>query len=564
MVDKKRQSIDGFVPRGQLGGKPRRKSYGGAPVLTPRAPAKKQVKSKSIEAEIDSIALKKELQDSLKDLDVQRDDDFTDLEQQPKKPRRTKNIDKLQLKLDRKNKKRARKGKKKLNKKQFRVRRFFKRLLILILLAVLGYGGYFAYNAIKATGSIFDGSIFGFLHEQELMRDKNGRTNILVFGTEPEDHDGSHLTDSIILISLNQDDSSVYMISLPRDLYVEHVYADGVTRTRGKINEIYYYGMLQSVNKNGYEDEKRDDKAGAAELKRAVTDVTGLDVQYYIHLSWDSVRQVTNALGGIEVTIESDDPRGLYDPSCGVKYAQGETAHLNGEQALALARARGAFGGYGFSSSNFVRERNQQAILRGMQQKALANGTLANSQTVVDLMNALGDTLSTDFQTSEVRTLARVAKNMNAEEITTVPLFDPENNIAYVTTAMMNDISYVVSMAGLNDFSEIRQYIRSIIVLAEGWEKERAVIDVLNGSGVSGLAAAKARQVQESGFQVGAIDTAPTDDYVGVTIYKLNNDNPATAKKLAEVYSVNVKDIAQANGAITPSDGADFIIIFGQ
>jgi LCP family protein required for cell wall assembly len=566
MERKEKQSIDGFVPRGQLAGKPNKKVYGGAPVLASRQPVKKQVKSRTIEAETDAIALKKQLQDSLRDLDVNQGNDFTDLKRVSRTDRassRAKKADKLQLKLDKKNKKRERRGRSRLTVKQFKVRRWVKRIFILILIAILGYSGYLAYSAIKATDSIFDGGIFGFLQEQELMRDSNGRTNILIFGTEPEDHDGSNLTDSIIVVSLNQDDSSVYMTSLPRDLYIRHVYSDGVTTTRGKINEVYYYGRLQNQKRNNFSrlDEEGDDKSGATELKRAATTVTGLDIQYYVHLSWDAVRQVTDALGGIDVKIESDDSRGLYDPATGIKYTQGEVAHLDGEKALALVRSRGAFGGYGFSSSNFARERNQQAILRGMQQKALESGQLSNPQTVVDLLNALGDTLITDFQTSEVRTLAKVAKNMNPDRIITIPLMDPENNISYVTTGMIDGISYVMATAGRDNFKDIHEYIHEM-VFAEGWEKERAIIDVLNGSGVSGLAASKAQNVKGEGFRVGEIGTAPTSDYIGVTIYRVNN-KPATAKQLAELYGVEIEDMA-TTGGVVPSADADFVIIFGR
>jgi LCP family protein required for cell wall assembly len=560
MERKPKQSIDGLVPRGQLGGKARR-VYGGAPVLMPREPVAGQ---KLAEAELDSLALKKDLQDSLNNLGVDRANDFTDLERSPQETGRTRRMDKFQRKLDQKNKKRAKKGREALTGRQFRVRRWLKRILIVILLAVLGYAGYFVYNAIRATGNIFDGNIFGFLEEQELMRDEKGRTNILVFGTEPEDHDGSNLTDSIIVASLNQDDGSVYMVSLPRDLYVKHVYADGVTTTRGKVNEVYYYGRLQNQQKNGMkEDEKRDDKAGAAELGKVATEVTGLEIQYYMHLSWDSVRKVTDALGGLDVKIESDDPRGLYDPATGVDYAQGEIAYLDGDAALALVRSRGAFGGWGFSSSNFARERNQQAILRGMQEKAAANGTLANPQTVVDLMNALGDTISTDFQTSEVRTLAKVAKNMKPEAIVSIPLMDVANGINYVVTDMIDEISYVVAAAGQNDFAEIREYIR-MMIFGEGWERERAVIDVLNGSGVVGFGAAKAKELEQDGFRLGVIGNAPTTDYPEVTIYRVNGNAPATAKKLTEKHGVEVKDIAEANGLITASATADFVIVFGQ
>ncbi len=71
--------------------------------------------------------------------------------------------------------------------------------------------------------------------------DAQGRTNVLVFGTEGYNmngdvgdgqHDGSQLTDSIMVISFDQDTKDVALISLPRDLKVPRAcYA-------GKINEV--------------------------------------------------------------------------------------------------------------------------------------------------------------------------------------------------------------------------------------------------------------------------------------------------------------------------------------
>ena len=54
-----------------------------------------------------------------------------------------------------------------------------------------------------------------------------GRTNILIFGTsgysmDEDAWDGAMLTDSIMVVSLDQDNYDAYMMSLPRDLYVKH------------------------------------------------------------------------------------------------------------------------------------------------------------------------------------------------------------------------------------------------------------------------------------------------------------------------------------------------------
>jgi hypothetical protein len=161
-----------------------------------------------------------------------------------------------------------------------------------------------------------------------------------------------------------------------------------------------------------------------------------------------------------------------------------------------------------------------------------------------------------------------VAQNVDPNKIISIPLMDPSNNINYVTTTTIEDaygnpISYVVSAAGMNDFSDIHKYISGVLS-GEGWVMENAVIDVLNGSGVTGLGASKAKDLKNYGLSVGVIDTAPTDNYTGVTIYKVDNNSPETAKKLSEIYGVNVQDIAAAPTGVAPSSNADFVIIFGQ
>ena len=123
----------------------------------------------------------------------------------------------------------------------------------------------------------------------------------------------------------------------------------------------------------------QDEKAGAANLMAKAGEILGLDIQYYIHADWTALVQAVDAVGGVDVTIESTDPRGIYDSSTGIKYANGEVAHLNGEKALALARARNHnYGDYGLAGGNYDREKNQQKILAALQQKAMSAGTLLN------------------------------------------------------------------------------------------------------------------------------------------------------------------------------------------
>lgn len=79
--------------------------------------------------------------------------------------------------------------------------------------------------------------------------------------------------------------------------------------------------------------------------------MTGLDVQYYAHINYTVVREAVDAVGGVDVKIESSDPRGIldrnFDWKCNcecyyVNYKNGEVAHMDGEHALAFMRTQRA------------------------------------------------------------------------------------------------------------------------------------------------------------------------------------------------------------------------------
>jgi anionic cell wall polymer biosynthesis LytR-Cps2A-Psr (LCP) family protein len=58
--------------------------------------------------------------------------------------------------------------------------------------------------------------------EEFLSEKVAGTTNILIAGIGGKGHDGSDLTDSIMLASLNGETKKVTLLSIPRDLYVSY------------------------------------------------------------------------------------------------------------------------------------------------------------------------------------------------------------------------------------------------------------------------------------------------------------------------------------------------------
>lgn len=354
--------------------------------------------------------------------------------------------------------KKSRKVKKPLTKRQ----KITRRTLIIVAILVLLAGGFFAYRAISSGSRMFDGNIFGALQSKPLQTDEYGRSNVLVFGTseDNEGHSGADLADSIILLSINQKTNEANMMSVPRDLWVDYTNPSCSVGSEGKINAVY---MCATEAHNGDKDK------ASLDFARKTSEVIGTDVQYYARVNYSVVRDLVDALGGVEVMIDSDDPRGIldrnFDKNCPngpytchfVKYENGP-AYLDGEHALALSRARNAKGGYGLSGSNFDREKNQQAIIRAVQEKALTTGTLTNPAKVLGLIDSLGDNVKTNLQPSELQTVIRIARNVSPDEIISLDLRDANGN-ALVTTGNYMGQSIVQPVLGLKNYSGIQAFV---------------------------------------------------------------------------------------------------------
>lgn len=434
--------------------------------------------------------------------------------------------------------------------------KIIKRIVIIIIVVLLGIAGYLGVKALLASGKIFKGNPLAiFTNKARLAEDKNGRTNILIFGTSgysmsENAWDGAMLTDSIMLVSIDQDKNNAYMISLPRDLYVKYK-CPALGRTSGKLNEVFYCAYTKN----------KDEKAGAQALMSKVGEILGLNVHYYMHADWTALVQSVNAVGGVDVKIESTDRRGIYDSGTKLRFANGEIAHLDGEKALALARARNHNpGDYGLAGSNYDREKNQQKILAALQQKALAVGTILNPTSVNGLINSMGDNLISSFDTSHVQTLIGVASKLKLAEIKQLPFVGRQDGGEDLIQSYSSGGAYVgeVPVAGVFDYSVIQAYIAKNLsknpVVREG-----AVIDVLNGSGQEGLAAGKAAGLKTDGYTVGVISNAPTLATPAVTIYQLNSAMTKTAEALKHKY--NVEPIQ--GGLAGYHTKSDFVIVYG-
>jgi anionic cell wall polymer biosynthesis LytR-Cps2A-Psr (LCP) family protein len=462
-----------------------------------------------------------------------------------------------------------RRDKKAGKKPKSKARRITKAVLISLLIIVIGIGGYLLFKAINASDSVFKGSFFDLVQTQPLKQDENGRSNFLILGTSEDDpgHQGANLTDTILVLSINQTTKDAFTFSIPRDLNVQYKKAC-LSGYSGKAN-VYF-----SCANDGTDAASEQDRL--TKTQGFISNIIGMDIQYGVHVNYTVMRDVVNAIGGnITVNIEGDDGSGPssklgimdanFDWKCGANYAKRKTicppnGHfidykpgpqvLDAEHALYLAQARGDTDNIGLAQSNFDRERNQQKIIVAIRDKAMSAGTLTNIGAVTGLVDALGKNLRTNIQTKEIRTIMGLAKDIPSNKIMSIDLHKAGDSI-------FDGAGQPIQ--GQFEYSALQAYLNKAIT-QEPFAKESPHVTVLNGSGMPGMAQTEADKLIAKGFTLDVVGNAPDGTYPAKTVYQIAKDKPLTAAKLKSLYGVT---LLTTKPPVSVVGSTDFLVIIG-
>lgn len=350
-------------------------------------------------------------------------------------------------------------------------------------------------------------------------------------------HAGAQLTDSIMMISLNQETGDLAMLSLPRDLK-----ASPTCTATGKINEVYW------CNGGGSDISSEQEAEAATALMTEVGSILGVDFQYFAHLNWGSLITIVDILGGIDVTLDEDIDDDWWT---GAVYQAGVTYHINGEEALGLARAR-----HGTAGGDFSRGASQQKILIGIKDKFLAKEDLSIGD-FLNLASTLGDNFRSNFSINELKSAAHLTFDFDFDSMRQLSLW-PD----YMTTGSIDGISYVLPRAGVGNYGDIQDFVATNLS-NDPRIYEAPVIAVLNATGEVGVASAEATKLTEEGYTIAATENTPegTTFTDNITIYYSGN-KPGTEDMLKKHYKdTEFKPISEAPESI--SRDYDFIIILG-
>ena len=188
-------------------------------------------------------------------------------------------------------------------------------------------------------------------------------------------------SDVNILMCINPKTRQVLLISTPRDYYIEisRLLSSGeVISGRDKLTHAGNCGIEYSM--------------------KALSDLYGVDINYFYKINFSGCINVIDALGGITINSDVAFRNGYEAAPVSYDFNIGEN-ECDGEKTLAFVRERKAF-----LDGDLQRGRNQEAAIEGMINKLTSPSIITN---YADVLNAVSEMFITNMPTKAITSLAK-------------------------------------------------------------------------------------------------------------------------------------------------------------
>jgi LCP family protein required for cell wall assembly len=257
-----------------------------------------------------------------------------------------------------------------------------------------------------------------------------GPLNFLVLGSDSRLADPSveadtvgQRSDTIMLVHVTADLKNAYVVSIPRDSYVQ-IPAGGIWQGgMNKINAAFAYG-------------------GAQLAAKTVHTLSGLPLDGAMVVDFNSVRTMVNAVGGVRVCtsyeVRSIHTDRVWPAGCNT---------MSGDSAQDFMRQR-----YSVPGSDFGRIHNQQLVLQALLAKAVSGGTLTNPLRFDAFLRAAIGAVTID-EDMDVQSLALALRHLRPENITfaTVPYASSALPTPYGTAVEIDEAAAKAMFAAVSE-----------------------------------------------------------------------------------------------------------------
>ncbi|QNL92858.1 LCP family glycopolymer transferase [Lactococcus lactis] len=215
---------------------------------------------------------------------------------------------------------------------------------------------------------------------------KNQKTlTFLIMGLDSRQSDLTGRTDTMMVVTLNPKTKTTTMVSIPRDTLIS---TNKETATAfNKINAAYVQG-------------------GVSSSISVVSNLVNINIEHYITMNFEGLKQLVDALGGI--TVNSD----MAFKIDGMNFYEGENT-ISGKEALAYTRMR-----YDDPKGTYGRDRRQQEVIGAVLNKIKSPKSLTAYR---EILEALGGNVKTDLTWDQIKEILlnynKAFKNINHDSL---------------------------------------------------------------------------------------------------------------------------------------------------
>ncbi|WP_225825031.1 LCP family protein [Streptomyces naphthomycinicus] len=240
-----------------------------------------------------------------------------------------------------------------------------------------------------------------------------GALNLLVLGSDSRsgsanrelgggDSSGAR-SDTAMVVHIDAGRTRATVVSIPRDTLVTR---PSCPLTSGGATAAAYGAMFNSAYSVG----------GPVCAVKTAESLTGVRMDHYLEIDFAGFAGLVDALGGVDVTTGQD----IDDDKSHLRLKAG-THHLDGKQALALARTRHGIG----DGSDLGRIGLQQTLVKALLEQMAATSLLTDPARLYRVADAVTASLTTDTgldSLGELTSLGRSLKGLTADRVKTVTM----------------------------------------------------------------------------------------------------------------------------------------------
>ncbi len=405
-------------------------------------------------------------------------------------------------------------------------------------------------------------SVLGSIHRENVTAAMLGHRppdtaglNILVIGSDSRAGlahkfgsgiDGAR-SDTSMLLHIAPGHTRADIISFPRDSMVPVLACsnDGLGHT-GQSAQPDQLERLNSTFSAG----------GAPCLWKTLEQTTGIRIQHFVEVNFAGFQAIVNDVHGVPVCL----PFAINNAQSRLHLTAGKHT-VNGAQALAFVRLREDIG----EGSDTQRIQRQQYFLAAVMQQLKSTGLLGQPQRIFAVVRDVAKSLTTDSGL-DLNTMLRIATSMqslnsSAVQFITVPVVpyvgDPAAELSWAQPGASRLFRAVEADRELPTATKNKKAKKAAVPTVS---PARVNVQVLNGSGINGIAGSTATALTGKGFKVTGTGPAPNYAFTSNVIeYSSAAQLPAVNTLKTLFSSVAVKqDAALSTNSLTLILGSSF------